>query len=309
MYEKKGSLSSIPARVLKRQADEFYRFQIDCLYEEYGGGLPFSTSCVADPSKSFDCWSAYAYGNSKVKFVYKKCPSGRRLSDLNFKPSETEESEKEKDERYKQSISRARSAIYEIAICNEFTHFCTFTQDKEKRDRFDLKKFRKDLAQFVRNESRGRETKIKYLLIPEEHKDGAFHMHGLLMGLSADDLRLFTLKEKLPAKIKKALKAGEKIYNWERYAARFGYFTCTDIKNPAACSKYITKYVTKDLQEPFLSRGEHLYYSSQGLKRREVMVKNCYEKCPFDVWDFENEYVKVKEVDITALTPVEGEKI
>lgn len=82
----------------------------------------------------------------------------------------------------------AKARVNELALCNEFEYFCTFTQSDELRDRFDLKAFRKDFAMFVRNENRRREKKIKYLLVPERHKDGAWHMHGLLMGLTSDDL-------------------------------------------------------------------------------------------------------------------------
>ena len=81
------------------------------------------------------------------------------------------------EERLRSSISRAKSRVNELALCNEFEYFCTFTQSDELRDRFDLKAFRKDFAMFVRNENRRREKKIKYLLVPERHKDGAWHMH------------------------------------------------------------------------------------------------------------------------------------
>lgn len=209
-------------------------------------------------------------------------------------------------ERLSQSISRARSKIFELAMCNEFTHFCTFTQSGEMRDRFDLNGFRKDFAQFVRNINRSRrDNPIKYLLIPEQHLNsrkkeniGAWHMHGLLMGLTEADLRLFSLKEKLPQNIRKALKSGQKVYNWEQYAGKFGYFTCTEIGNQEACAKYITKYITKDLVRSNLENGQHSYFASQGLNRRAVIVKNSKDKCPVTEWDFENEYVKVKWLDV-----------
>lgn len=209
-------------------------------------------------------------------------------------------------ERLRQSISRTRSTIFELAMCNEFTHFCTFTQSAEMRDRFNLDEFRKDFAQFVRNINRSRrDNPIKYLLIPEQHlnsrnkKDiGAWHMHGLLMGLTEADLRLFTLKEKLPQNIRKALKSGQKVYNWERYSQKFGYFTCTEIGNHEACSKYITKYITKELQKRNLENGQHSYFASQGLNRRVPIVKFSKDKCPVSEWDFENEYVKVRWLDV-----------
>ena len=248
-----------------------------------------------------DFWSVYAYGDF-IRVVYiNSAPNTKKRTEAkktnNTRGAVCGESEK----RFSQSMSRTRSKIFELAMCNEFNFFCTFTQDKTKRDRFNLTEFRKDFAQFVRNENRGRENKIKYLLIPEQHKDGAWHMHGLLRGLTDKDLREFSLDENIPQKIKKSIKNGEKIYNWDRYSRKFGYFTCTPIRDKNACSRYVTKYITKDLKKSALERGDHLYFASQGLKGREVILSKCIDKPPFDEWDFENKYVKIKEFTVQNL--------
>ena len=242
-----------------------------------------------------DYFNIYAYGD-EIKIVYVRCaPSVKDTAEMKF---EHDSATNENGVRFSQSLSRTKNRIFELAKCNEFQYFCTFTQDEKKRDRFSLKDFRKDFAQMVRNLNRGRAEKIKYLLIPEQHKDGAWHMHGLLMGLNNYDLRKFTLKERLPQNIRKTIKSGKNVYNWESYSKKFGYFTCTDIENKTACSKYITKYITKSLQKTALENGEHMFFASQGLKGREVVLKNCFEKCPFDDWDFENEYVKIKWITV-----------
>ncbi|MBQ0083762.1 MAG: hypothetical protein KBS52_03230, partial [Clostridiales bacterium] len=187
-----------------------------------------------------------------------------------------------------------------------------FTQsDKMRADRFDLAAFIKDLGQFIRNINRTRaDAPIKYLLIPEPHlnsqkaKDrGAWHMHGLLMGLTPDDLREFSTKDNIPLNLKKRIKNGEKIYNWEQYSRKFGYFTCTPIASKEGCSKYLTKYITKDLSLSAIESGHHLFYASQGLKGKEQIIKNCsaYQHTPpVAEWDFENDYVKVKWVDLES---------
>ena len=210
-------------------------------------------------------------------------------------------------ERLAASLSRTKSRILELALCNEFTFFCTFTQDSEKVcSRFDLAAFRKDLAQFVRNQNRGRKVKIQYLLIPERHKDGAWHMHGLFSGLEiGKDLAEFTLSDRLPHKIRKCLKSGQKVYNWGKIAKKFGFFTATEIKSHTAVSRYITKYVTKEVAEQGLEEGRHLFFASQGLKGRETLIKYCIGadgeivRCPFadDEWNYENDFVKIKWID------------
>ena len=251
-----------------------------------------------------DLWSLYDFGDI-IKVVYFKSlpkkpdPKNDPLyaEDRPAKPR-FEKCNRGEDERFRSSISRAKSRVFELAMCNEFTHFCTFTQDKTKRDRFDLTSFREDFAMLVRNLNRARdsERKIKYLIIPEKHKNGAWHMHGLLSGLTDNDLRAFELAEKLPKRIKDQIKAGAKVYDWTRYRRAFGYFTCTEIKSGVACSKYITKYISKDFQSSVRDAGEHLFFASQGLKGRETVVKLSNDVCPVTEWDFENQYIKVAEI-------------
>lgn len=259
-----------------------------------------------------DCWSLYTYGDVLKVVYFKKLPNRKNPRkdklfptefDLKQKPKITP-TPKDENERFSNSIARSKSRVFELAMCNEFTHFCTFTQDEKKRDRFDLAEFRKDFAMLVRNLNRARAEgeKIKYLLIPEQHKNGAWHMHGLLMGLTADDLREFTLAERLPQRIRTQLEKGVRVYDWTRYRKAFGYFTCTEIESGIGCAKYITKYISKDLQKTVREAGEHLFFASQGLKGRDIIVKQSFDKCPFDKWDFENDYVKVLEIQLSNKT-------
>lgn len=171
------------------------------------------------------------------------------------------------------------------------------------RDRFDLKTFRKDLAQLIRNINRSRpeNQKIKYLLIPEKHKDGAWHMHGLMMNLTGEDLRAFTLEERLPQRIRSQIEKGVAVYDFKRYRQAFGFFTCTEIANHTAVSKYVTKYISKDLSAKTRESGEHLFFASQGLKGKETILKRCFDKCPVDKWDFENEYVKIAYFNVPKM--------
>ena len=264
-----------------------------------------------------DCWSVYDYGES-IKVVYfKSLPKRKDPRKDPLFPTEYQLREKPKikptprseGERFSNSVSRSKARVFELAMCNEFTHFCTFTQDKKKRDRFDLAEFRKDFAMLGRNLNRARSEgeKIKYLLIPEQHKKGAWHMHGLLMGLTAEDLREFTLAERLPKRIREQLEKGVRVFDWTRYRKAFGYFTCTEIESGIGCAKYITKYISKDLQKTVREAGEHLFFASQGLKGRYVIVKQSFDKCPFDNWDFENDYVKILEIQLSHKT--DNEKI
>lgn len=245
---------------------------------------------------SKDYWSLYLYGKTAKIVYFKRGVPNPQPKQCNVVA--TSVSEKDTDERFASSLKRTKSNVFELAICNEFEYFATLTLDETKRDRYDLSAFRTALAQYIRNQNRGREDKILYLCIPEHHKNGAWHIHGLFKGLTASDLTKFTLRDNIPLRFKRAIRNGEKIYNWVGYAQRFGYCTLTPIKSVEGCSKYVTKYITKDLLLQSRESGSRLFFASQGLKRRECVVRNEFDVCPISDWDYENEYVKIKTIKL-----------
>lgn len=82
--------------------------------------------------------------------------------------------------------------IFELALCNDWEWFVTLTLNPEYHDRKDLKSYKKKLLTWIKNYNRTQKTNIKYLLIPENHQDGSWHMHGLMMGIPEEHLREFT---------------------------------------------------------------------------------------------------------------------
>lgn len=190
------------------------------------------------------------------------------------------------------NISRAKNRVFELALCNPWNIFLTFTLDPKKYNRNDLGKFRKDLSQFVRDYNKKYGLAIKYLLIPEEHKKGGWHMHGFLMGLPDEHLRLFTLSEKLPKYIREKLKSGQAVYEWEPYRKKFGFCDLEVVKDQFAVSAYVTKYITKDLDRTVRESGAHLYYCSQGLSRSVVIFRG--KANDGLVYDYENDYNSIK---------------
>lgn len=250
--------------------------------------------------KQHDYWSAYLIGD-EIKYVYFKNGYIHPDEPKKNKPLTLPKNNNivTDSERLKNSLSRTRSTVFELAKCNEFNFFCTFTLDKNLRDRNDLGAFVKSFGQFVRDMNRKRENKITYLCLPEQHTKGGWHLHGLLNNLEiGQDLVPFKKSDYIPKKLINRIENGENIYNFPLYAKKFGYFTATKIKDKNACSKYITKYITKDLQSEILDCGKHLFYASKGLNRKECIVKNSFEQAPFSDWDFENEYIKIKTVKI-----------
>lgn len=76
------------------------------------------------------------------------------------------------------SIRRARAKVREIALANSFTMFVTLTLDGAKVDRYDSAAIVKKLSTWADNQVR--RHGLRYVLVPEHHKDGAVHFHGFL---------------------------------------------------------------------------------------------------------------------------------
>ena len=151
------------------------------------------------------------------------------------------------------------------------------------------------MTQWFRNYSRLRNISIKFLLIPEQHKDGAWHIHGFLHGLPADHLTPFTMQDHLPHYIRDKLAKNQVIYNWEAYAKKFGYCNIEAIRNEEAASKYLLKYITKDLSRCVREINAHMYYCSRGLQRAVILKKGMMTERFTDLApiDYENDYVRV----------------
>lgn len=178
------------------------------------------------------------------------------------------------DEKLSESITRAKSKIFEYAFCNPWDYFFTATLDPSKYDRTDLEKFHKDLTQFFRDYGKKYGIKIDFLLIPELHKDGkSWHMHGFLKGLPIEHLKQFKIGDIMGKTLAEKVMNGDVVYNWEAYQKKFGFCDLEFVGNPEAVSKYITKYINKDLATSVTELNAHLYYHSRGLQTAKTMKK------------------------------------
>ncbi|MGN0542413.1 MAG: hypothetical protein ACI4JG_03095 [Acutalibacteraceae bacterium] len=178
------------------------------------------------------------------------------------------------DEKLSESITRAKSKIFEYAFCNPWDFFITATLNPSKYDRTDLEKYHKDLTQFFRDYGKKHAIKIDFLLIPELHKDGkSWHMHGFLKGIPLEHLHQFQIGDIMGKTLAEKVMNGDAVYNWEAYQKKFGFCDLEPICNPEAVSKYITKYINKDLATSVTELNAHLYYHSRGLKTAVTLKK------------------------------------
>lgn len=237
-------------------------------------------------------WYSEACGGKLVRFKAGNpyMPKlGKRSSSLSEEQKETI--------RLQESLSRTRRRIYEIAACNPWTWFFTGTLNGEKCDRNDLNGTFKRLSQFLRD-FRKKQTgeRIVYLIVPERHKDGSWHFHGLIHGLSTSELYKFKVSDKIPQKLKRMIRDGTDVYTWKEYEKRFGWATFTAVKSYEGVSKYVTKYITKDMQEQNADSNRHLFYASQKLNKPEVLAEGLSVNGLLPYTDFENDWVAVRSL-------------
>lgn len=226
--------------------------------------------------RQHDFCRVYRYG-PQIRVVYFK----RSVAQSGIEHDEKKErmfgENQEGNDRFEENIIRAKSKILEYALCNDWDVFVTLTLDARKYDRYKLHDWKKDLAQWIRDQRKRGGCDLRYLLIPEMHKDGAWHMHGLMSGIPPGEI----------------VKNANGYADWPRYRLKFGFISLDAIKNKVAVSRYITKYIKKGTEETasVLEAGRHLYYHSAGLKGRELILEG-EVKAPESFWQWENDYIK-----------------
>lgn len=185
--------------------------------------------------------------------------------------------------KFDSSLSRARRMVFEYAICNPWDFFFTGTISPQKFDRYNWDGIREAFKDWIKDIRKSYGSHIHYLLVPEHHKSGAWHVHGFISGLPASRLSLFQ-KGIHPYKL---VKAG--FLNWNDFEKKFGFCSLGKIRNKMAASYYITKYINKELTSRRSDVGQHLYTCSRGLNRASKAF-DVYASSPFLDSFLTNEY-------------------
>lgn len=209
---------------------------------------------------------------------------------------EQREQGEEVQDKLDTNLSRVRKQIRVLGCSNEWDWFVTLTQSAEKRDRYDLKAWKRDFRKLMvrinlRHKRQGI-APVKYLLVFEKHADGAWHMHGLMTGLTDAETRKFEFGDKLPDKIREKIRDGQDVREWTEYSKDFGWTVLDRVRSPEGVAKYVSKYITKDMQRMVSELGEYMYFRSQGLskgrKRAGTLIRE-----PMQPADFSNKYVSI----------------
>ncbi len=175
----------------------------------------------------------------------------------------------EQDEKYLNNLARTRRTIRDLALCNQFDYFCTFTFDGQKIDRYNFDVCRNRITKVFNNYKVRYSPDFRYLIVPEYHKDKAIHFHGLVRGIRPEDLIVseFVMKREGDQLFEVPNTKG--YVDWQYYSSKCGWFNCSMIRNHEKCASYIAKYVTKDLVS--MGKGKRVLMASKGLRRPELV--------------------------------------
>lgn len=186
------------------------------------------------------------------------------------------------------SLHRAKQRVFDIVALNGFKYFVTLTFSKEKIDRYSVDEVHKKLLNWLRNGVR--RNGWKYLFIPERHKDNAIHLHGLMSGELnlSDSGTVIAPSFSKPVRTATALKRNipleecRTVYNMPKWGFGFSTVIPTYGENEH-CAKYITKYVTKDINKIFGN-----YYLAGGDIVRDVPSR--LFDVDYEAFDSKSEY-------------------
>ena len=166
-------------------------------------------------------------------------------------PAKREKGKKSEGTDMERSMRRDRSQLRRLALANHFEYFVTLTLDGDRIDRYDGAAVTKALSQWCDNMVR--RHGLRYVLVPDRHKDGACHFPGFFAGdgLQAGDSGIQG--------------DGRPVYNLPQWT--LGFTTAQRLYGEySAAVGYCCKYIGK--QEGERPRGRW-YYSGGGLAKPE----------------------------------------
>lgn len=197
--------------------------------------------------------------------------------------------EEVREQNIDRSARRSKNAIYEYAYSNQWQYFVTLTFNGELIDRYDYDVCTEKLSKWFNNCKRSCKD-MRYLFVPEMHKDGAWHFHGLIS--HCDGLE-FVDSGKTDDK-------GRKIFNVGKY--KFGWSTATEITTQEQACTYLTKYTTKELCS--VTYNKKRYWASRNLEKPKIekMLMNIDKEKFLELTDLKGRYVTQSYGEYTDVT-------
>lgn len=164
------------------------------------------------------------------------------------------------EDSLQRSVRRSRTAINDYVKCNQFDIFITFTFNPKKVDRYDL------LGTYLKMQGwLGRQHRkypdFRYIIVPEQHKDGAIHFHALISGFGGSLTKT------------RVIQNNKRVYNVNSFTFGFTNAQYLDDDKQKATA-YLCKYITKDMQ---LLSNRRRYWCSKNLIKPVVYHNRRYD--------------------------------
>lgn len=181
------------------------------------------------------------------------------------------------------SVKRTRDCVFDYANATVWEWFVTFTFDPNytdnqgnKIDRSDFGVVSSKMTSWLRNMRQRYCPNMKYVLVPEKHKDGTWHFHGLFANCDGlNFVQAINTQKEYRGKPNKyygqpLVRNGQEVYDITRFS--LGFTDCTKVRDTKKVANYILKYITKDLCVEVRNRKR--YWCSQNLDKpkEEVFV-------------------------------------
>jgi len=188
------------------------------------------------------------YGKYKDVYDYAKVQVSFNAERVDFAKNKT-------TRKQKRTLYRIRSQVYRLIQANRGRHgkhkavFITLTDREQETD---IKKANRNIKAFVRRLKQHLGYAPRYIIVPERHKSGAVHHHGVFFNLPFIDVRL--LKTDL----------------WVK-----GYVEIQLPRKIKSVARYLIKYLTKDTLN-VLPKNEKAYFTSRGLIRPSETFDDVY---------------------------------
>ena len=146
----------------------------------------------------------------------------------------------------KVSYNRSIQTVADLIHANEWDWFFTLTFDERKVDRYDYQKCCDNIMHFT---NLLRISGIRYIIVPEKHKDGAWHFHGILQGISPD--QLYT--------------NSNGYLSFKQY--KYGFTSLDAVRDTHRAGTYILKYMVKGYNYLDIPKGKKRYWASRKLQK------------------------------------------
>lgn len=183
-----------------------------------------------------------------------------------------ERTQKQIEHSIESSVNRTINQIYMLSRANRWDYFITLTIDLQKLDSTNFNLISQKLNIWTNNLKKRYAPDLKYIIVPELHKDKRkWHFHGLFANIgkmSLDFSGKVCIGKYIYDYVQKPF--ATKIYNIPLW--KYGFSTATVIRDPSRASSYITKYVTKDLCR--VLPNQHRYLASQNVDKPIERVFN-----------------------------------